>query len=72
MAHSEKAELKKQLDDYLTLGQIEQAHSPYGAGCMFASKKGGSLRLCIDYRAINALTIKLRWPIPRIDDTIDK
>ena len=72
MAHTEKAELKRQLDEYLAAGQIEKARSPYGAGVLFAAKKGGSKRLCVDYRALNRITVKDVFPVPRIDDSLDK
>ena len=71
MAPAEDAELKKQLDAYLAAGQIEPAQSPFGAGVLFARKKDGSLRLCIDYRALNAITVKDKYPLPRIDEILD-
>jgi hypothetical protein len=72
MAQTELTELKKQLDAYLAAGQIEPARSPFGAGVLFASKKDGTKRLCVDYRALNKITVKDTYPIPRIDETIDK
>ena len=53
MSPAEEIELKNQLDGYLAAGLIEPARSPFGGGVLFAKKKDGSLRLCIDYRAIN-------------------
>ena len=59
---AEEIELKRQLGAYLQAGQIEPARSPFGAGVLFARKKDGSLRLCIDYRALNNITIKDKYP----------
>ena len=52
MSPVEDGELKKQIDIYLAAGQIEAAKSPFGAGVLFAKKKDGTQRLCVDYRAI--------------------
>jgi hypothetical protein len=68
----EFAELKKQIKQLLALGFIEPSSSPYGAPVLFVQKKDGSLRMCIDYRAINKITIKNKYPLPRIDDILDK
>ena len=53
-------------------GWVEPSTSPYGAPVLFVVKKGGELRMCIDFRALNKLTIKNRYPLPRIDDLMDK
>ena len=63
--------MRKQLDVYLSAGQIEPARSPYGAGVLFAQKKDGTKRLYIDYRALNKITLKYKYPIPRIDELLD-
>lgn len=68
----EFAELKKQIKQLLALGFIEPSSSPYGAPVLFVQKKDGSLRMCIDYRALNKITIKNKYPLPRIDDILDK
>ena len=68
---AEEKELKSQLDAYLQAGQIEPAKSPFGAGVLFARNKDDTLRLCIDYRAINNITQKDKYPLPRIDELID-
>ena len=53
-------------------GFIRPSKSPYGAPVLFMKKKDGSLRMCIDYRALNKITIKNKYPLPRIDDLLDR
>ncbi|GJX15948.1 putative reverse transcriptase domain-containing protein [Tanacetum coccineum] len=53
-------------------GFIRPSHSPWGAPVLFVKKKDGSMRMCIDYRELNKLTIKNRYPLPRIDDLFDQ
>ncbi|GJU77683.1 putative reverse transcriptase domain-containing protein [Tanacetum coccineum] len=53
-------------------GFIRPSHSPWGAPVLFVKKKDGSLRMCIDYRELNKLTVKNRYPLPRIDDLFDQ
>ena len=72
MAPAELTELRSQLKEYVENGWIRPSRSPYAAGVTFARKKDGSLRLCIDYRALNAITKKNSYPLPRIDDLIDR
>ena len=72
MSPLEDKELKKQLDEYKANGWIEPARSPFGAGVLFARKHDGKLRLCIDYRRLNELTIKVAYPMPKIDECIDR
>ena len=72
MTPEQELELKRQIDKYLAAGQIERTYSPFGAGTLFANKKDGTQRLCIDYRALNYITVKDVYPIPRIDEIIDK
>ena len=62
----------KQVQDALGKGLIEPSCSPYGAPLLFVSKKDGSLRMCIDYRALNKITVRDRYPLPRIDDLLDR
>ena len=71
MSPEEDKELKAQLDQYLADGYIEPAHSAYGAGTLFARKKDGGLRLCIDYRALNKISQADEYPLPRIDELLD-
>ena len=68
---AEKAEIEKQLEEQLKGGRVRISHSPWGAAVLFAKKKDGSLRLCVDYRALNALTRKNRYPLPRMDELLD-
>jgi hypothetical protein len=72
MAPLEEKELWRQLQEYLKAGKIEPAQSPFGAGVLFARKKDGTLRLCVDYRGLNSITVKDRYPIPRIDEQLDR
>ncbi|XP_060963693.1 uncharacterized protein LOC133033109 [Cannabis sativa] len=72
MAPSELKELKIQLEELLKLGFIRPSYSPWGAPVLFVKKKDGTMRMCIDYRELNTVTIKNRYPLPRIDDLFDQ
>ncbi|XP_070008549.1 uncharacterized protein [Nicotiana sylvestris] len=72
MAPVELRELKEQLKDLLDKGFIRPSVSPWGAPVLFVKKKDGSLRMCIDYRQLNKVTIKNRYPLPRIDNLFDQ
>ncbi|GKV41417.1 hypothetical protein SLEP1_g48955 [Rubroshorea leprosula] len=72
MAPAELIELKKQLQELLDKGFIRLSTSPWGAPVLFVKKKDGSLRLCIDYRRLNQVTVKNKYPLPRIDDLFDQ
>ena len=72
MAPAEPKELKLQLQDMLDKGFIRLNVSPWGALVLFVKKKNGSLRLCIDYRELNKVTVKSKYPLPRIDDLFDQ
>ncbi|GJW52769.1 putative reverse transcriptase domain-containing protein [Tanacetum coccineum] len=65
-------ELSKQLQELSEKGFIRPSSSPWGAPVLFVKKKDGSFRMCIDYRELNKLTIKNRYPLPRIDDLFDQ
>jgi hypothetical protein len=67
----EKAECTRQCQELLAKGLIRPSTSPYSSPVIFVKKKDGSLRMCIDYRAVNKLTIKNRYPLPRIDQLLD-
>ena len=66
------AEAKRQIAELLAKGFIKPSQSPFGAPILFVQKKDGSLRMCIDYRALNALTVRNRYPLPNIADLLDK
>ncbi|KAL4367743.1 hypothetical protein GQ457_05G022050 [Hibiscus cannabinus] len=68
MAPIELKELKKQLEELQNKGFIQPSTSPWGAPVLFVKKKDGSMRLCIDYRQLNRVTIKNKYPLPRIED----
>uniref|UniRef100_A0A2N9F3Y9 RNA-directed DNA polymerase n=1 Tax=Fagus sylvatica TaxID=28930 RepID=A0A2N9F3Y9_FAGSY len=72
MAPAELKELKEQLEELLDKGFIRPSASPWGAPVLFVKKKDGSMRLCIDYRELNRVTIKNKYPLPRIDDLFDQ
>ena len=72
MSVSELAELKKQLEELLDKKFVRPSVSPWGAPILLVKKKDGSMRLCIDYRQLNKVTIKNRYPLPRIDDLMDQ
>jgi hypothetical protein len=65
-------ELKKQIEELLSKGFIHPSSSSWGAPTLFVDKKDGSRRLCIDYRSLNEVTIKNKYPLPRIEDLFDQ
>jgi hypothetical protein len=65
-------ELSHQLKELSEAGLIRPSMSPYGAPVLFARKKNGSWRMCIDYRALNKITIKDKFPLPRAEDLFDQ
>ncbi|KAI3801330.1 hypothetical protein L1987_29434 [Smallanthus sonchifolius] len=72
LAPSEMQELAGQLQELADKGFIRPSSSPWGAPVLFVKKKDGPFRMCIDYRELNKLTIKNRYPLPRIDDLFDQ
>nr|GEX87105.1 putative reverse transcriptase domain-containing protein [Tanacetum cinerariifolium] len=72
LAPSEMQELSNQLQKLADRGFIYPSTSPWGAPVLFVKKKDGSFRMCIDYRELNKLTVKNRYPLPRIDDLFDQ
>ncbi|GJZ59006.1 putative reverse transcriptase domain-containing protein, partial [Tanacetum coccineum] len=72
LAPSKMQELSGQLQELQDNGFIRPSHSPWGAPVLFVKKKDGSFRMCIDYRELNKLTVKNRYPLPRIDDLFDQ
>ena len=65
-------EMKRQITEMLESGEIQPSVSPYGAPVLFVKKQDGSLRMCIDYRALNKQTIKNKYPLPRIEEMLDR
>ncbi|GKF68599.1 putative reverse transcriptase domain-containing protein, partial [Tanacetum coccineum] len=72
LAPSEIKELSEQLKELSDKGFIGPSSFPWGAPVLLIKKKDGSLRMCIDYRELNKLTVKNRYPLPRIDDLFDQ
>jgi hypothetical protein len=72
MATNQLAELKEQLQELLDKGYIRPSASPWGAPVIFVPKKDGTQRMCVDYCSLNEVTIKSKYPLPRIDDLFDQ
>ncbi|GJY54133.1 putative reverse transcriptase domain-containing protein [Tanacetum coccineum] len=72
LAPSKMKELSEQLQELSDKGFIRPISSPWGAPVLFVKKKDGSFRMCIDYRELNKLTVKNRYPLPKIDDLFDQ
>ncbi|GBG71376.1 hypothetical protein CBR_g8795 [Chara braunii] len=72
MSPAKLDELRRQLKDLIEKGWIWPSVSPYGSPVLSVPKKGGTLRMCIDYRGLNAITVKNAKPLPRIDDLLDR
>ncbi|GJV10442.1 putative reverse transcriptase domain-containing protein [Tanacetum coccineum] len=70
--HQKMKELSEQLQELSDKGFIRPSSSPWGAPVLFVKKKDGSFRMCIDYRELNKLTVKNRYPLLRIDDLFDQ
>ncbi|MGL5500526.1 MAG: reverse transcriptase/ribonuclease H family protein, partial [Plesiomonas shigelloides] len=72
MSPAERAEAEKQISKLLSKGWIAPSSSPFGSPILFVKKKDETLRMCVDYRALNKDTVKNRYPLPRIDDLLDQ
>jgi hypothetical protein len=72
MSVDELEELKKQLKELSDKGYIRPSASPWGSPILFVKKKDGSMRMCIDYRNLNAVIVKNKYPLPRTDDLLDQ
>ena len=72
MSPAELEEVQRQLTLYLERGWIRPSQSQFGAPILFVRKKDGSLRMCIDYRQLNSITIPNKYPLPRIDELLDQ
>jgi len=71
MNHEVLKELKVQLEELFAKGYIKPNKSPYGAPVLFVHKKNETLRMCVDYRTLNKVTVKNRYPLLHIDDLFD-
>jgi hypothetical protein len=69
---TELEELKKIVTEHLETNKIKPSSSPYGAPILFARKKNGKLRMCVDYRQLNDNTIKDTYPLPRTDELLQR
>ena len=65
-------EIEAQVRDLIAQGLIQPSTSPYGAPVLLVKKKDGTMRMCVDYRALNSVTVKNAYPLPRIDELLDK
>ena len=72
LSQKELEELKSQFDKLLVKGYVRQSKLPYGAPVLFVDKKNGKLRLYVDYKALNKVTVNNSYPLPRIDDLFDQ
>ena len=72
LSHKELEELDAQLKEYLSNRWIRPSQSPYGAPILFVRKKDGTMRMCTDYRGLNKITKKNRYPLPRIEELMDR
>ncbi|GKF79836.1 hypothetical protein Tco_0235404, partial [Tanacetum coccineum] len=72
LAPSKMKELSEQLQELSDKGFIRHSSSPWGSPVLFVKKKDGSFRMCIDYKELNKLTVKNRYPLPRINDLFDQ
>ncbi|KAJ9509948.1 hypothetical protein QJQ45_011453 [Haematococcus lacustris] len=72
MSQPELLEMKKQVAAFLEQGIIEPSSSPYAAPVLFVKKKSGELRMCVDYRQLNKITLRDQYPLPRMDDLFDR
>ncbi|WVZ80750.1 hypothetical protein U9M48_028203 [Paspalum notatum var. saurae] len=72
IAGVELLEVKKQIDELLEKGFIRKSTSPWASPVLFTEKKDGTLRMCIDYRGLNAVTVKNKYLLPRIEDLFDQ
>jgi hypothetical protein len=71
MSSDQLQELKAQIKELMGKGFIRASSSPWGAPVIFVGKKDGTQRMCVDYRSLNDVTVKKKYPLPRIEDLFD-
>ena len=72
LSPAEKVEVERQVTDYIKKGLVQKSKSNHASPVIFVAKKDGTLRMCVNYRALNSQTVRNRYPLPRIDDLIDQ
>ena len=72
LSKPQREEMEAQIKELLAKGWIRPSSSPFGSPIIFVKKKDGGFRMCVDYRAVNKITIKNAYPLPRIDDLLDQ
>lgn len=72
LSHSEQAVVKSKINELLEAGIIKESESSFASPVILVKKKNGDYRMCVDYRALNAITVKDRYPLPNIDDQVSK
>ena len=72
LSKPQREEMERQIRTLLLKGWIRPSSSPYGSPILFVKKKDGGMRMCVDYRAVNKMTVRNSYPLPRIDDLLDK
>ena len=72
MPANDLEEVNKQIKELLEKGYIRLSSSPWGAPVLLVEKKDGTLRMCVDYRSLNEVTIKNKYPLPMINDLFDQ
>ena len=72
LSWQQEQEMLSQVKDLVRKGWISPSSSPWASPILFVKKKDGSMRMCVDYRAVNKMTVRNSYPLPRIDDMLDK